>query len=418
MSNYHVIIVGTGHAGAQAAIFLRQQGFSGSILMLGEELHLPYERPALSKEYFAKQKTLARMVLRPEQFWHDKQIEIRLGHKVVAIDASQHRLQLDSGEFYGYQSLIWATGGKPRRLNCAGAALEGIHYIRNPEDVDRIHAQLDRVKQAVVIGGGYIGLEAASALSKIGIEVSVLEAQPRLLARVAGPSISDFYQTYHQQQGVKLYLGQALSQIVGQAGQVRQVILDNGTQLQADLVIVGVGLQPEVEVLQQAGARCSNGIDIDPRCRSSLPDIYAIGDCANHQNHYAQGQRIRLESVQNANDQALVVAKQLTGKGEDYRAIPWFWSNQYDLKLQTIGLSMGFDQELIRGSVAQGSFSVLYLQQGKLLALDCVNRPQDFIQGRAWLLQDLSNIAAAALQDGQQSLKALGQQYHISQSMD
>lgn len=404
MSNYDVIIVGTGHAGAQAAVALRQQGFTGSILMIGEELHLPYERPPLSKEYFSGEKTFERILLRPEQFWQDKKIDLKLGQRVIQIDAQSHRILTQQNYEYHYDKLIWATGGKPRRLSCEGAALEGIHYIRNREDVDRINQELDRVQKCVIIGGGYIGLEAASALRKINRDVTLVEGQSRVLARVAGSIISDFYQQYHQEKGVEFYLGQGVDYLEGDQGRVHTVILANGTRIATDMVIVGIGLNPEVNVLVEAGAAFSNGIETDRRCRTSLVDIFAIGDCANHENFFADGQRIRLESVQNANDQAMIVTKEILDKGEDYAAVPWFWSNQYDLKLQTIGLSLGYDQEILRGEPASGSFSVIYLREGKIIAIDCVNRPADFIQGKA-IIQQSIYIPIEQLSDHSQALK-------------
>lgn len=404
MSNYDVIIVGTGHAGAQAAVALRQQGFTGSILMIGEELHLPYERPPLSKEYFSGEKTFERILLRPEQFWQDKKIDLKLGQRVIQIDAQSHRILTQQNYEYHYDKLIWATGGKPRRLSCEGAALEGIHYIRNREDVDRINQELDRVQKCVIIGGGYIGLEAASALRKINRDVTLVEGQSRVLARVAGPIISDFYQQYHQEKGVEFYLGQGVDYLEGDQGRVHTVILANGTRIATDMVIVGIGLNPEVNVLVEAGAAFSNGIETDRRCRTSLVDIFAIGDCANHENFFADGQRIRLESVQNANDQAMIVTKEILDKGEDYAAVPWFWSNQYDLKLQTIGLSIGYDQEILRGEPDSGSFTVIYLREGKIIAIDCVNRPADFIQGKA-IIQQSIYIPIEQLSDYSQALK-------------
>ncbi|WP_288411409.1 FAD-dependent oxidoreductase [uncultured Acinetobacter sp.] len=410
MSNYDVIIVGTGHAGAQTAVALRQQGFTGSILMIGEELHLPYERPPLSKEYFSGEKTFERILLRPEQFWQDKKIDLKLGQRVIQIDAQSHRILTQQNYEYHYDKLIWATGGKPRRLSCEGAALEGIHYIRNREDVDRINQELDRVQKCVIIGGGYIGLEAASALRKINRDVTLVEGQSRVLARVAGPIISDFYQQYHQEKGVEFYLGQGVDYLEGDQGRVHTVILANGTRIATDMVIVGIGLNPEVNVLVEAGAAFSNGIETDRRCRTSLVDIFAIGDCANHENFFADGQRIRLESVQNANDQAMIVTKEILDKGEDYAAVPWFWSNQYDLKLQTIGLSIGYDQEILRGEPDSGSFTVIYLREGKIIAIDCVNRPSDFIQGKA-IIQQSIYIPVEQLSDQSQAFKDMISRY-------
>ncbi|MGU1062082.1 NAD(P)/FAD-dependent oxidoreductase [Pseudomonas aeruginosa] len=402
-----VVIVGAGHAGAQAAGLLRQQGFQGSIAMLGEERELPYERPPLSKDYLAGEKTFEHFLLRPASFWNEKHIDMLLGRRVVTVDAEAHRLTTASGDAYEYGSLIWATGGAPRRLSCQGHDLRGVHSVRNRADVDRMIAELPTTRRVVVIGGGYIGLEAAAVLSTLGKSVTVLEAQDRVLARVAGETLSRFYETEHRAHGVDVRLGVAVEHIVGDGDSVTGVALQDGSVLPADMVIVGIGIIPAVEPLVAAGLPQGNGVQVDEFCRTRLPDVFAIGDCAAHVNRYcASDAPIRLESVQNANDQAKVVAKYLVGQAEAYDAVPWFWSDQYDLKLQTIGLSAGYDQTVLRGDPASRSFSVVYLKEGRVLALDCVNLTRDYVQGKA-LVKAGVKPDLQALGDAQTSLKAL-----------
>ena len=378
-----VVIVGAGHGGAQAAIALRQNGFAGSILLIGREPEIPYERPPLSKEYLAREKTFERICLRPEAFWGDKAITLLRGTEVVKVDPHGHQLTLKDGGTIGYGQVIWATGGDPRRLACEGGDLAGVHAVRTRADVDQLMKELDAgAKRAVVIGGGYIGLEAAAVLTKLGVEVTVLEMLPRVLARVAGEALSTFFEAEHRAHGVDLRTGTAVESIVGQDGKVSGVELAGGTTLPADLVIVGIGIIPAVGPLITAGAAGGNGVDVDAFCRTSLPDIYAIGDCAAHSNGFADNAVIRLESVQNANDMATCAAKAICGDSQEYAATPWFWSNQYDLKLQTVGLSIGHDSEVVRGDPKARSFSVIYLRQGQVVALDCVNSVKDYVQGR------------------------------------
>ena len=383
MDQADVVIVGAGHGGAQAAIALRQNGFTGSILMIGREPEIPYERPPLSKEYLAREKTFERICLRPEAFWGDKAITLMLNAEVVKVDPAAHQLILRDGSAITYGQAIWATGGDPRKLACEGADLAGVHAVRTRADVDQLMKELDAgASRAVVIGGGYIGLEAAAVLTKLGVTVTVLEMLPRVLARVAGETLSRFFEAEHRAHGVDLRTETAVAALVGEHGQVSGVTLADGTTLPADLVIVGIGIVPAVGPLLSAGAAGGNGIDVDQFCRTSLPDIYAIGDCAAHSNSFAGNAVVRLESVQNANDMATCAAKSICGDPVPYAATPWFWSNQYDLKLQTVGLSLGYDQEVVRGQPATRSFSVLYLRQGQVIALDCVGSVKDFVQGR------------------------------------
>ena len=383
MDQADVVIVGAGHGGAQAAIALRQNGFAGTILLIGREPEIPYERPPLSKEYLAREKTFERICLRPEAFWGDKQITLLRNAEVVNVDPAAHQLTLRDGAIITYGQVIWATGGDPRRLACEGADLAGVHAVRTRADVDQLMKELDAgANRAVVIGGGYIGLEAAAVLTKLGVTVTVLEMLPRVLARVAGETLSAFFEAEHRAHGVDLRTETAVESIVGQNGTVTGVRLAGGTTLPADLVIVGIGIVPAVGPLLSAGAAGGNGIDVDEFCRTSLPDIYAIGDCAAHSNAFANNAVVRLESVQNANDMATCAARSICGEPVPYAATPWFWSNQYDLRLQTVGLSLGFDREVVRGDPETRSFSVVYLRQGQVIALDCVGSVKDFVQGR------------------------------------
>lgn len=406
MAQYDVLIVGAGHGGAQAAVALRQNKFEGTIAIVGDEPELPYERPPLSKEYFSGEKTFDRILIRPATFWAERHVDMLLERRVVAVDADKHEVTLTDGSTIGYGKLVWATGGAPRKLTCAGNDLAGVHGVRTRADADRMLAELDGVTNVVVIGGGYIGLEAAAVLSKFGKKVTVLEALDRVLARVAGEQLSRFYEAEHRAHGVDVQLGAKVDCIVGE-GKVSGVRMDDGSVIPAEMVIVGIGIVPAVEPLIAAGAAGGNGVDVDEYCRTSLPDIYAVGDCAAHANRFAGGAQMRVESVQNANDQAKTAVAHIMGKEEAYNAVPWFWSNQYDLKLQTVGLSTGYDQAILRGDPAARSFSVVYLKGGKVIALDCVNMVKDYVQGRAHVLSGAA-LDLAQLADASVPLKEVG----------
>ena len=376
-----VVIVGGGHGGAACAIALRKAGFTGSILIVGKETELPYERPPLSKEYLSGEKVFGRILIRQEAFWTEQRIDLRLGTRVVSVDPTAHTVKTADGADIGYGRLVWATGGTPRRLTCAGHHLIGVHTVRDRADADRMIAELPDVRTAVVIGGGYIGLEAAAVLTKFGKSVILLEALDRVLARVAGEDLSRFFEAEHRAHRVDVRLGQSVDCILGD-DRVTGVRLADGTVLAADMVIVGIGILPEVAPLIDAGAAGGNGVAVDGACRTSVPDVYAIGDCPLHANRFAGGASVRVESVQNANDQATVVAKDIVGQPAVYDAVPWFWSNQYDLKLQTVGLSIGYDDAVLRGDPATRKFSIAYLRDGRVIALDCVNMVKDYVQGR------------------------------------
>lgn len=403
---YDVLIVGGGHGGAQAAIALRQAKFEGSIAIVSEEPELPYERPPLSKEYFSGEKAFERILIRPAAFWAERGVAMLLGRRVARVDPDGHSVTTADGEAIGYGHLIWAAGGAPRRLGCSGGDAAGVHTVRTRADADRMMAELAGVTQAVVIGGGYIGLEAAAVLAKAGKQVVLLEALDRVLARVAGEPLSRFFEAEHRAHGVDVRLGVAVECIETDGGKATGVRLKDGEVIAAEMVIVGIGIVPAVEPLIAAGAEGGNGIAVDGHCRTSLPDVFAIGDCALHANPYADGMPVRLESVQNANDQATVAAKTIAGLEAHYDAVPWFWSNQYDLKLQTVGLSTGHDASVVRGDPASRSFSVVYLKDGRVIALDCVNATKDYVQGRK-LVGERMAIDPARLADAATPLKEL-----------
>ena len=403
--NFDIVIVGAGHGGAQAAIMLRQLKFEGSIAIVGEEPEIPYERPPLSKEYFAGEKPFERILIRPAKFWEERDVTMLLGTQVASIDPDGHAVMTSSGERIGYGKLIWAAGGAPRMLPIPGGDLPGVQGVRTRADADAMKAASETAAQIVVIGGGYIGLEAAAVLSKFGKKVVLLEALPRVLARVAGEPLSRFYEAEHRAHGVDVRLDVKVEAIEG-TDRATGVRLAGGDVIAADLVIVGIGIVPAVEPLIAAGAEGGNGVRVDEYCRTSLPDIFAIGDCAAHANDFAEGATIRLESVQNANDMANTAAKAICGDAQPYHAVPWFWSNQYDLKLQTVGLSTGHDDVVMRGDPATRSFSLVYLRQGRVIALDCVNAVKDYVQGKALVVQG-TQASAADLSDISRPLKEL-----------
>jgi 3-phenylpropionate/trans-cinnamate dioxygenase ferredoxin reductase subunit len=378
MERFDVLVVGGGQGGAQVASTLRQQQYGGTIAIVSDETDAPYERPALSKEYLAGEKTFEKMLLRPVSAWADKHIDLRLGKRVESIDAGAHVVTLEDGTPIGYGTLVWSAGGAPRSLACGGHDLPHVHAIRTRADVDRLKTELANATTVVVIGGGYIGLEAAAVLSKLGKRVTIVEAMDRVLSRVAGEELSRFYEDEHRKHGAVVRLDAKVECI--EASGVR---LAGGEHLPAEIVIVGIGITPAIGPLEKAGANTGDGVLVDLQCKTSLPDVFAIGDCAAHPNVHAHGRTIRLESIQNANDQAIVVAKTIVGKSERYEAIPTFWSNQWDLKLQTIGLAHGHDATVIRGNLSDRKFSIVYLREGRVVALDCVNAMKDYVQARA-----------------------------------
>lgn len=405
MLQYDVLIVGGGHGGAQAAIALRQAKFEGSIGIINAEPEYPYERPPLSKDYFAGDKAFERIMIRPAAFWDERSVDMLLGKRVDSVNPAAYSVMTSDGEVISYGQMIWATGGSPRWLQCDGGNLPGVHVVRTRSDVDAMLDGLDDVAEVAIIGGGYIGLEAAAVLKKMGKKVTALEAMDRVLARVAGEPLSRFYEAEHRAHGVDVRLGVEVSAIEGE-DHATGVRLADDEIIPAQMVIVGIGIIPAVGPLLTAGAAGGAGVDVDEYCRTSLPDIFAIGDCAAHANGFAGGAIMRVESVQNANDMANAVAKSITGELTAYHAVPWFWSNQYDLRLQTVGLSVGYDATVLRGDPATRSFSVIYLKHGKVIALDCVNATKDYVQGRAFVMEGLSPTSEQ-LEDTEVTLKEL-----------
>ena len=399
MKQYDVAIVGTGHAGAQAAIQLRQLGFEGSIALIGREPDLPYERPPLSKDYLAGDRDYERLLLRPPGFWSERGIEVRTEREVVGVEPGARRLGCADGEELGYGRLIWAAGGVPRRLSCTGA--DHAHVLRSRADADRIRDALPDARRVAVIGGGYIGLETAAVLRKLGKEVVLIEALGRVLSRVAGEPLSRFFEERHRAEGVDIRLG-ALVEEVGRD----HVRLAGGETVACDLIIAGIGIDAAAAPLLDAGAEGGNGVLVDEYCRTSLDGVYAAGDCALHDSRWAGGARIRLESVQNAHDMAAAAARHIVGLDQPYRALPWFWSNQYDLKLQSVGLWLGYDEIVTRGDPDGGSFSLIYLAQERVIALDCVNATRDYAQGRR-LVEQGARIAVSDLADTSRQLKEI-----------
>lgn len=373
------IVIGASHAGSQLALQVRKSGWTGEIVLIGDEPQLPYHRPPLSKTVMAGDKQPDDILLRPAAMYAGQGITLRLNTRVQALQVDQKTVQLDTGEVLTYDKLALCTGARPIRLPL-GDGLDGVCYLRTLNDVIKIRDQLDTVGRVVIIGAGYIGLEAAAVLRKLGKHVTVLEREDRVLKRVTGPEISRYFTELHQQHNAEIYCNTEVVAINGQ-GRVESVTCTDGRRFAADLVIIGVGVVPETELAEEAGLTIENGISVDAHGQTSAPDVYAAGDCASHPSELYQ-RRVRLESVQNANDQSRIVAANINGGQEVYQVIPWFWSDQYDIKLQSAGLSNGYDDVQIDGVPHPGhddGFVVRYYQQGRLIAADCVSRARDFM---------------------------------------
>lgn len=381
MTQADIVIVGSGHGGARAALALRKQGFAGSILMVSRDSDPPYRRPPLSKDYLAGTTPFEEILIRPPEFWAEAGIALRLGTTVTRIDPVARTLAVARGDPIGYSAVIWAAGGDPRRLSCPGAHLPGIHTLRTRADADRLREEAARGgRRVVVIGGDHRALEAAAVLAQAGCAVVLLEPAKRVLSHVAGADLSRFLEAEHRAHGVDLRCGATLAAIEGDA-RVSGVRLDSGETIACDVVVAAIGIVPAVGPLIAAGAAGADGVDVDELCRTSLPDLYAIGDCAAHASPYADHSVIRLESVQNAHDMAEAVARTICGDPQPYAALPRFWSDQYDLRLESAGLTLGHDTTALRGSPQDRSFSVFSLKAGRVVALDCVNAPEDLAAG-------------------------------------
>jgi 3-phenylpropionate/trans-cinnamate dioxygenase ferredoxin reductase subunit len=379
-----VVIVGAGHAAVQAVDTLRRDGHAGPIVLVGDEPWLPYNRPPLSKKYLAGELERERLLLRSAQYYPQHRVETRLGVRVTAIDRASQRLRLGDGSELSYDKLLLCVGSTPRRLDVPGHGLAGIHCLRTIADVDAIRADLAGARRMVVVGGGYIGLEAAACARQLGIDATVLEMADRPMARVVAPQVSAFYVRRHEREGVRIVCN---ASVTGFQGEGRVAAVRCGErEFPADVVIVGVGIVPDVTLAAAAGLRCDNGVWVDEQCRTSDPNVYAAGDCTNHPS-VRYGRRVRLESVDNAVEQAKTAAANICGKPARHEHVPWFWSDQYDVKLQIAGLSDGYDQTVLRGDPDSGSFALYYFAGGELLAVDAINSMRDFMTGKKWLAE-------------------------------
>jgi 3-phenylpropionate/trans-cinnamate dioxygenase ferredoxin reductase subunit len=366
-----VVVIGAGQAAAQLAMSLRLGKFAERIVILGDEPYLPYQRPPLSKKFLSERREPDVLYLRPEKFWRDQDVAFELGARVAAVDPARRQIMLNDGREIDYGTLVFATGTSARMPPIPGLNETGVHVVRRIEDVARLRPALDDARRVVIVGGGYIGLEVAAVVRGEGRDVVVLEALDRVLKRVTGPPISDFYTAYHRERGVALRLGAKILGIES-TGRGAVVRLDPDERIAADLVLVATGARANDEIARAAGIACEDGILVDEEARTATPGVYAIGDCTRFPSR-RYGRRLRLESVQNAIDQAKAAAGSMLGAPQPYDPVPWFWSDQYDLKLQMAGLSEGHDDVAVVGDVAAHRFSVEYRRAGRLIAVDAVN---------------------------------------------
>jgi 3-phenylpropionate/trans-cinnamate dioxygenase ferredoxin reductase subunit len=375
-----ILIVGGGQAGAQAIDTLRREGFDGRIVLVSEEAELPYQRPPLSKKYLAGELAADRLPFRHQSFYDEHRIELKLGVGAIRLDPVAHRVALSNGESVVYDRLLLCLGGISRQLTCPGSELPGVHYLRNISDVPGIRAGLKPGARTIIIGGGYIGLETAATARKMGCAVTVLEMADRVMNRVVASNVSEYFAHEHRSQGIKLICNTRVVRLDGVA-RVERVVCADGSIHEADTLVVGVGAVANMRLAAEAGLQCENGIVVDEFCRTTDPAIYAAGDCTYHPSlHYDM--RVRLESVDNAVEQAKTAALNLLGRPAVHDRVPWFWSDQFDNKLLIVGLSQGHDQQVTRGDPATRRFSVCYLKGGELLAVEAINHTKDYMAAR------------------------------------
>jgi 3-phenylpropionate/trans-cinnamate dioxygenase ferredoxin reductase component len=399
-----VVIVGAGHAAGQVVATLKQKTFDGTICLVGEESYLPYQRPPLSKKYLAGELPAERLHFKADSFYDVANIEIHLDTRIEHIDRARKLVRSDTGAEFPYNNLVLSLGAHPRHLDLPGVELGGVHYLRTIRDVDAIREDMQPGRRMVIVGAGYIGLEVAAVAVQLGVDVTVVEMLDRVMSRVVSEPVSEFYQKEHEEHGVRLLLSTGIDDFSGD-GRVHSVDLSDGTRIEADLVVIGIGVVPNTDLATDAGLEVGNGIVVDDRCRSSDPEIYAVGDCTLHPNDVL-GHQVRLESVHNALEQAKTAAANICGEEQSYDQVPWFWSDQYDLKLQIAGLSQDYDQTIIRGNPADRSFSCLYLNAGRLIAVDAINNPRDFMQSKK-LIAEHAVIDVSLLADSTVELKEM-----------
>ena len=400
----HLVIVGGGQAASQAIQSLRQGNYAGAITLVGAEPYLPYQRPPLSKKYLSGELERERLLLRPASFYDEKNVALEIGRCATRLDVAKRRLELDDGRTLDYHRVLLAMGSRVRRLNVPGATLPGVHYLRTIADVDGFAAALVPGARIVLVGAGFIGLEVAAVAAQRGCKVTVLEAERHVLARAVSPVVADFYAAVHRAAGVDLRLGVTAAAFEG-GDRVSAVSTTGGESFPCDVAIVGIGVLPNVELAATAGLAVHNGIVVDEHARTADHNVLAAGDCTNHPLP-PDGRRVRLESVPNAIHQARVAAATLLGQASPYSEVPWFWSDQYDLKLQIVGLSTGYDEVVVRGDPGTRSFAAFYLAGGALIAVDAINKPREFLAGKK-LVATRACIPTAQLADPNVDLNAL-----------
>lgn len=400
----HVLIIGTGQAAVQTVHTLRQNGFEGRITLVGEERHLPYQRPPLSKKYFTGELPRERLALRPAEYYRDRNVDLRLGKRAAGLEPAARRVSLEDGSAVDYDGLVLATGSRPRRPPVSGAELAGVHCLRTVDDADAIVAELEPGARLVLVGAGYIGLEVAASAVKRGADVTVVEAGDRVMSRVVCPVVSSFYDRRHREAGVELCYGKSVSRFVGSA-RVEAVETSDGERYPCDLAVIGIGVEPVTELAQAAGLACDDGILVDAYGRTADPNIVAAGDCTRHPHPLGEGP-VRLESVQNAIEQAKAAASNFAGPQRAHTEVPWFWSDQYDVKLQIAGLSHASDEIAVRGDPDGDSFAAFYLRDGRLAAVDAVNDPKAYMFARKAIGTGLK-VTAGAVADPRTDLAAL-----------
>lgn len=403
--NRKTIIIGAGQAGVEVATALRQRGYRGHILLMGDEPHLPYRRPPLSKSYLSGDVTAESLQVKPRATLDKAGIDFRPSVHVARIHRASHEVELADGERLHYDKLVLATGGRSRCLTTPGAVASNLFYLRTLTDVDAIRAEFSAGKRLLIIGGGYIGLEVAAVAVQKGLDVTVLESGARVLARVTAPQMSDFYESVHRAAGVDLRTGVKLHSFEQENGRVIAARLEDGNRIATDFVIAGIGLVPNTELAAEAGLEVADGIHVNEFGATSDPDILAAGDCASHPNALL-GRRLRLESVPNATEQARTIAAAICEASTPYQPVPWFWSDQYDLKLQMVGLSEGFDHVALRGDPANRCFSAFYFRDGRIIAVDCVSRAAEFMLAKR-LVSEQSQATPAQVSDEMFPLKSL-----------
>ena len=400
-----IVIAGAGHGAGQVVASLKQHKFDGKIILVGDEPYLPYQRPPLSKKYLAGELPPERLYFKPASFYEDPQVEVRLETRIASIDRSARVVTTSDDEEIGYDKLVLALGSRVRKVPVDGADLPGIHYLRSIADVDAIREDMSSNRNVVIVGAGYIGLEVAAVCCQHGLQVSVLEMEDRVMSRVVSPNVSDYYQLRHTEHGVRLMLSTGLAGFEGRR-RVRKVLTTEDPALPAGFVVVGVGILPNMELAAAAGLDTADGVIVDDRCQTSDPDIYAIGDCTFHPNDI-YGRRLRLESVHNALEQAKTAASNICGVDSSYCQVPWFWSDQYDIKLQIAGLSEGYDDVVLRGDPSGGSFACFYLADSILIAVDAINSPREFMQSKR-LIAERARPPVDALANPDIQIKDLG----------